>query len=341
MLWGSQESAPWSELSEALRANPEWGNNPLTQEEAELDIRNSGFLVRDLDDRWRFNHRSILEYFAARAELSRLASGERPRYVPTDGYRLFLCELIAKHWLMEGQPPLYGNAWHISRGREVLANQWSLLAAATSVLPEGRSVALSGASNIESESGVRWSATHFNRLALTVVSGHVEFTGCTFSDSRINARMDRDAILIFEDCKFVDTTLHFLTFPGWTTVFDATNPQAIDVPVAVLDFSSYVEAGATVRIGDSSWTLGRAQLAIFLECARRLKGKTYKHNFLRGAYAQQLEGVLPSLIQAGLVDEDSSRQAHQLTWTSRGRALSTKLRTDPMAAQAEVAALFS
>ncbi len=48
MLWEEKESASWSDISEVLRHGPDWGNNPLTHEEAELDIRNSGFLVRDL-----------------------------------------------------------------------------------------------------------------------------------------------------------------------------------------------------------------------------------------------------------------------------------------------------
>ena len=54
----------------------------------------------------------------------------------------------------------------------------------------------------------------------------------------------------------------------------------------------------------------------------------------------QLEAVLPALIQKGLVEEDPSRQGHQLTWSSEGRATVTRLSTDPVRAQEEVASLF-
>jgi hypothetical protein len=340
MLWSSRESAPWSELAEALRANPDWGNNPLTQEEAELDIRNSGFLVRDLDDKWRFNHRSVLEYFAARAELSRLILGERPRYIPTDGYSLFLTELIARYWLSEGTPPLSANAWQISRGSEVLANQWSFLAAASTLLPEGSLVTLSGVGKVETQVDTRWLNTHFKRTNLVVLTGYVEFRNCVFSDCAVNVDIERNANLTCSECRFENTKLHFTEFPSWISSYDAANPQAIDAPVAVYEFSEYVDAGACVRVGNQEWVLRKAQLGIFLECARRLKGKVFKHNFLRGAFTHELGRLLPSLIQAQLVDEDSSRQSHQLSWTSRGRALATKLRNDPLVAQAEVAALF-
>ena len=112
MLWQGLDSASWGELADALREDEKWRDNPLTQEEAELDIRNSGFLVRELDDRWRFAHRSILEYFAARAENKRLGSGERPRPIPTDGYRLFLTVLLARSWFDKGEPPLPTYAWN-------------------------------------------------------------------------------------------------------------------------------------------------------------------------------------------------------------------------------------
>ncbi len=66
MLWQQVDSETWSYLREVLRKSPEWTSAPLTEEEVDTDIRNSGFLVRDLDDRYRFIHRSIMEYFAAR-----------------------------------------------------------------------------------------------------------------------------------------------------------------------------------------------------------------------------------------------------------------------------------
>jgi hypothetical protein len=340
MLWRELDSAPWSELSEALRANPEWGNNPIPNDEAELDIRNSGFLIREMDDRWRFVHRSILEYFAARAELSRLISGERPRYIPTDGFKLFINELMAKYWADNGVSVFPLQCWASSRGRDVKNNQWSLLSSASKLLPDDVAAELSGVGALETDFDSEWRFIKFVRLNLTVLSGTVSFNRCIFHDCRLISAGNAQSVLIFENCTFEDTLIQFNSFPCWTTPLDANNPQAIDVPIAVLDFAAYVDAGAKVKIGDREWVLGQGHLQVFLECARRLRGKTFKHNFLRGSFVDSLNSVLSRLIQFSLVHEDSSRQGHQLDWTQRGRALVTKLRTDPMSAQAEVADLF-
>ena len=200
MLWEGRESASWSDLSEALRRAPEWGNNPLTHEEAELDIRNSGFLVRDLDDKWRFVHRSILEYFAARLEVLRLSSGERPRYIPTDGYRLFLTELVARHWLHSGKSPFPARAWLVARGDDVRSNQWSLLAAASKVLPPGRSVELAGIESLKLAGDFAWAATNFRAISLTIEDGRHVFNKCKFTNCQLI--IGRAPILDFPGCEF-------------------------------------------------------------------------------------------------------------------------------------------
>jgi hypothetical protein len=340
MLWESKESAAWSEMSEALRHDPDWGNNPLTHEEAELDIRNSGFLIRELDDKWRFIHRSILEYFAARAELGRLRAAERPRYIPTDGYKLFLIELLARSWIESGESPIPPRSWAGSRGHEVLSNQWSLLAAASRTLPEGASVTLSGVGSLEITENFEWVATNFHSMNLTISGGYASFSRCKFSNCQITITENTETVTDFADCIYELTDLKFEAFPVWITAYDASTRDAVAVSIAVWDFSRAVEAGAQVYVGDRKWSLRSTDLEVFLECARRLKGKVYAHNFVRGFYAKQLQALLPFLIQQRLVREDSSRQSHQLSWTSQGRALVTKLRTDPVGAQAEVSSLF-
>jgi hypothetical protein len=341
MLWEQKETATWNELSEVLRLDPAWGSDPLTQEEAELDIRNSGFLLRELDDKWRFVHRSISEYFAARAEVDRLQAGERPRYVPTDGYRLFLTELLARYWLESGEPPIPPRAWLIARGDEVRSNQWSLLAAATKMLPEGVSVTLSGIDAVKSEENLAWAQTNFNSVSLTISAGYVTFTKCKFTNCQIVVIENPETVTDFADCTYYNTTLRFSVFPDWITPHDISGGRGTaEVPIAVLDFSRAVEGGADVYVGGVKWSLCERDLYLFVECTKRLRGKVYAHNFLRGAYANELERLLPSLIKRQFVEEDSSRQSHQLNWSSRGRALVTRLRSHPVSAQAELAALF-
>jgi hypothetical protein len=340
MLWSYRESATWSEIADALREDPEWGNSPLTHDEAELDIRNSGFLVRDIDDRWRFVHRSILEYFAAKAELRNLLRGERPRYVPTDGYRLFLNDLVARCWLESGESPLPIHSWHPSRGDEVRANQWSLLAAASTTLSRKGFVSLSGVGSIETRENTLWKNTTFSRLDLKIKSGNVNFIRCQFNKCEISISEGYASEIILSECAYLDTEIRFAEFPSWKTVFDTSSRKAIDIRVAAFDFALAVEAGAHVFVADYEWILRSSHLDIFLDCAGRLKGKILKHNFIRGAYAGELEALLPRLLQENLVIEDSSRQPHQISWSPGGRALVSKLQSDPVSAQAQISLLF-
>jgi hypothetical protein len=115
MLWESKDSASWSVVREIPQTEPAWKDNPLTEEEAGVDIRNSGFLVRDLDDRYRFIHRSIMEFFAAKVQLDRLSLGDKPRHIPTDGFRMFLSILIARKWTQEKACPIPPLAWDQAR----------------------------------------------------------------------------------------------------------------------------------------------------------------------------------------------------------------------------------
>lgn len=340
MLWKSLESASWTDVSDALREDPEWGNNPLTQEEAELDMRNSGFMVRDLDNRWRFAHRSILEFFAAKVEIIRLSSGDRPRHIPTDGYRLFLANLLAAKWIKDSASPIPIQSWRPARGEEVRANQWSLLAAASCTQPKESIVSLSGVGALTTVDDTTWRSANLRDLQLTIRNGSVYFDQCNFSNAMINVPENTDTVIWFDDCKFKGTTIKFDVFPWWRTTHDAEGGGAIDVPVAVWDFSSAVEAGAKVFVKDKQWKLRSSDLRVFLEAAKRLKGKVFEHNFTRGPYASELASLLRGLIQSGIIDEDTSRQPHQLKRSSVCRALVTMLQKDPVEAQAELSAKF-
>lgn len=246
LLWEARESASWADVSKVLREDPGWGNNPLTQGEAELDIRNSCFLIRELDDQWRFVHRSILEYFAAKVELRLLSEGERPRYIPTDGYRMFLTQLMASKWLHDDAAPIPFSSWSSSRGDDVRANQWSLLAIASTLLPETAVVSLSIKGAVTTKQDTNWKATHFKNLHLTITSGEVNFTRCVFSRSRIDVPKNWETVIRFKECKYDSTEIHFEAFPSWITNYDVEGEKAVDVPIAAWIFSEAVEQGARV-----------------------------------------------------------------------------------------------
>lgn len=342
MLWRAKDSIEWNEITQALQIDHEWGNNPLTTQEAEIDIRNSGFLIREVDDRWRFVHRSILEYFAARAELRRIMSNERPRYIPTDGYRLFFVELLARAWIEHGQCPIPAHAWVEARGDDVRANQWSLLASATQCLPDGAAVALSGVFNLSTNVSTSWRRVAFSRLKLSMNDGHIIFEQCQFSGCRLTFDNVDDNIIQLRECTFEDSELKFSNFPNWKSPYDANTSEAVDVSLATIELASAVGAGARVYIGGTQWLLKDDELAIFLECSRKLnRGKINKANFSKGVFAENLDEILPRLIQQELVYEDTSREGRQLSWTSQGRDLSTKLKNDPLSAQAAIAKMFT
>ena len=93
--------------------------------------------------------------------------------------------------------------------------------------------------------------------------------------------------------------MNFAAMPDWHTPFNSSGARgaAGDVPVAVWDLARALEAGAKVYVDHKGWSLRAGELALFLECEKRLRGKTNKHNFLRGAMSAELEALLPSLIQ--------------------------------------------
>lgn len=339
MLWEARESVSWAEIVEILRDDPEWGNNPLTQDEAERDVRNSGFLVRELDNRWRFAHRSILEYFSARAELDRIVSGERPRYIPTDGYRLFLTELIATRWMQEGSAPFPARSWNESRGLEVRRNQWSLLASASATLPEEAAVPLLEVGVLSTIADAAWTSVIFQQLHLSIDDGRVTFQNCDFSRCKLEIP-NPSVVVDFERCKFDVTTISFSRMPRWRTQYDVEKPEAMDVPIAVWRLSEWVEAGAEIVVGDDRWLLCESDLSLFLRAVKGLRSKARGPQLTRGADGERLVQLIRSFTQHGLTSESNLSASRSPMLNAVGRSLVAKLQNDPLRGQIEVHAIF-
>jgi len=247
---------------------------------------------------------------------------------------------MASKWLHDDAAPIPFSSWSSSRGDDVRANQWSLLAIASTLLPETAVVSLSINGAVTTKQDTNWKATHFKNLHLTITSGEVNFTRCVFSRSRIDVPKNWETVIRFKECKYDSTEIHFEAFPSWITNYDVEGEKAVDVPIAAWIFSEAVEQGARVFVEQSEWQLPETHLKLFLEAARHLKGKTEKRYFAQGFYENELKNLLPRLLQTQLVIEDQSRKSHHLELSSAGRELIAMLKRDPVKGQQKVAALF-
>jgi hypothetical protein len=342
MFWQARESETWSHLREVLKQSPDWKNNPLTDEEAELDIRNSGFLVRDLDDRYRFVHRSIMEFFAAKSEVQLLKSGARPRHFPTDGFRTFFAYQMAKDWAEGAGPAFPPESWEINRGESVIEAQLSMLAAASKHIPPGKKLVLSRVYCARTTCDQSWQRVQFENVSWEHRGGSLAFVECSFNDSKLFVK--GDVAISFRGCGFKRTEISWEKFPSSLSSGGAepdAQGAALQLPPAVWLLADLAQQGVVIRVGGVGWGIHREHLDLFAESAHRLRGKTMKQNYLRGTRRTQLTRLLPILKRLGLVREDASRQGHQLELTSQAFALIGRLQKEPMAAQEEFIGLFA
>jgi NACHT domain/Restriction endonuclease len=332
MLWSGRESESWSYISEVLRRQELWQQNPLSDEEADFDIRNSGFLIRDMDDEYRFIHRSIMEFFASVKELGRLRNFERPRHFPTDGFRLFLSQLIADAWLKENEAPL--PLVPQGRGGFALNPQMSMLAAASTMIPEDRRVRLKGIGLVETEGDQQWRRVKFEGFQWRHYGADVRFEMCEFANCSI--RLEGFQQRGFEECEFSQSEIHFAQTPDWGyLVWDAKSRA--ERPLWVQQLAELKSAGARVYVEDKEWTLSSLQLFMCSELVSRMRGKVSGDSLFGGVFAEELRGLLPVLIRRGWVREDTSRRPHQFELSTRAREILGGLSRDPLTVQREFA----
>lgn len=335
MLWKGRESEPWAYLREVLREEDAWKGNPLPDEQVELDVRTSGFLVRDLDNRYRFIHRSIMEYFAADAERVRLEHGDRPRHFPTDGFRLFLVNLLAHQWRATGVCPVPHRSWDQGRGESVIEAQMSLLAAASVLIPDGALVDLSEVHKVRTSTTMQWKGVRLRRLEWRHAGGDLRFRGCAFHDVEIV--VENGSHPTFENCTFAGTRLVFLESPSWSVAGTAVHgPRlGLGLPGQFWELSELADQQAEIVIAGRRWSASIDTLDLCAQAWQRVgRGKIAKDNFARGTRATELSALLDTMVREGLIEEDTSRTGHQLEGTQKFRSFIGTLASDPIAAQA-------
>lgn len=331
MFWNLRDSETWTQVRAYLREDPEWSQGPLTDEESERDIRNSGFLIRDMDDKFRFVHRSIMEFLAAEVELGRLEQGSRPRHFPTDGFRLFLGFLMARKWL--SAPPFPPKAWERNRGDDVIDAQASMLASATAHLPAGQTVSFSNV-EIRTSSSQNWRSTQFSRVRWRVRSGRVQLGNCSFVDSEIH--FESVDPFSFSHCSFERTKIHFSAVPETSSPSLSLSAQETRLHIApgVWELATLIEAGAEVTVGAKQWILKRSSLTLFASAYDRLhENNRTVQTFTREPNAERFAVLEKKLRGVGWMEEWKRGTERGIKWLGSGNADLKKLRMEPMEIQ--------
>ena len=340
MLWSATDSARWEELAEYLRAERAWRESPISDDEAELDIRKSGFLIRDLDDQYRFAHRSVMEFFAAEAELRRFTEGAGPRHFPTDGFRHFVAAFTARHWLEHQEPPFGSTSWVAAkRGETAIEAQLALLASATELLPAGVRVPLSGVYSAVTKQEMRWKQVSFRDMTWTIAGGAARFQDCAFDGcTLILQRGDERPEL--RSCSFTDSQLEFRQIPSWKEPFSPLvgSEGTLAVPAWIWDLATLRTEGVKIQLPGGEWKLPRRVLELCAEVFSRFRaGKTSDDSFSKGKHGEELRAILPRLKSSGWVETGKggtrSKNPHMLYLGAEANAALSKLSSKPVEAQ--------
>lgn len=334
MFWHEKDSASWADLKEALRSDPSWGDNPLSDEQAELDIRNSGFLVRELDDKFRFIHRSIMEYFAAKYESERLMAGERLRHYPTDGYRLFLIYQVIR--TLHNNDGVYFPAmsWDSTRGSSVLAAQVSMLSAATAEAKTAKPTIVRSIRNGYSSISQTWRNAILEDCSFVYEKGALAFENCQITRCVF---IKCNNLVSFNNCVFDSVTISFtdISTPDKSEIVVDAPTASLELPAGVIQMCHYVSQNIKVAIKDRDWVLNMNELSLFADAYSRIREHVRKDNYAKGTRRKILEDFLKSLVRFKYVNEDA-RDAKVLSLEKKAMQLVGRFRTEPLAAQLEV-----
>jgi hypothetical protein len=332
--------ATWEEIRALLHADPLWLENPVEDPVAEMDVRNSTFLVRESDRDFRFVHRSIMEFLAAEDSLDTLARGDRIERVFSDGQADFLSMALAERWILDRAFPSPRRELDVADRRD--SQLLSLMAAASQRVTPEKSEGRLELSNLSVKGGVV-PRSHFNRALLANMTINVErienlsFRSCVMQCAHIRA--SSVGVLQFFDLEATDSTVE-LDVEGWKKV--AIYPGGNEIAVS-LGLDSWLETasrwvsqpGCRAIVAGTSWTVPQECLAAAADIAKRLRGrsKISKDAWYKGTSAHDLNWLLDCAKRATFVVEDESRVSHQLELAQEGIRLFTAIEHDPFSVQ--------
>ena len=342
MIWEQKERADWDTLKRVLHEDPHWKENSLTDSEAELDIRNSGFLIREYDDSYKFVHRSIMEYFAARAEFGRIKSGIKPREIPTDGYRTFLFQILAREWIEQKKDPFPERLWQESMGDTVLSSISNTLSAISFYVSEGDSrYKILDRRSIQINGNQHWRNIDAINCKIKIIDGIVKFEDCFFN----NTIFDVLKMPYFINCNFADCSL--ILGPKEVDIFAENVPFVLDAQLLsynaslILWYLSYLcQMSISIIWSNKAFNIKFDNVKLLFEVLSRIKGKIFIDYWKKGKMKTIHETILNELIKEGYVDKDTSRQGHQIKISHKGNELLMKAQLRPYEAYDEISRIL-
>jgi hypothetical protein len=337
-------SATWEEIAGLLHADPAWSARPISESAAEMDVRNSTFLVREGDRHFRFAHRSIMEFFSARESLRRLQRGETASVTQSDGQAQFLAMMTNELWHQsETALPFGKHEFELDAWAD--AKHLGLLSAATLAQPSHEKSKLPFRQ--VRISGTKCGQLRFRHLAASDITINVEALEFLRFDAsfveRLHVKSERAGGIEFYDTTVQGSTID-LSIESWSRV--AIFPEGRDAAAATLGLPTGFDSaarfaelpGCEARIGGRTWKLGITVLGLIAAIGQKLLGKAKVNieNWAKGPWATELGRVLPQLRNRGIVDQDSSRRPHQLSLSSKGIQLFGALKASPIDSQTEL-----
>lgn len=339
-------SASWSDIKDVLSGDPEWRSSAVGEGAAEIDIRNSTFLVRESDDVFRFAHRSILEYFAAKSDFERYLTGAKFVAPYSDGYQQFIGMFLAKKWLEDGSCPLPRRSLSLSEYSD--RSQLSLMASTTGYFRDRQiekpKVSLNISGSCQENVFLHFSnvVVENSDIDLTDVAGKISFENCVIRNSSI--RVSR-SFAEFDRC-VLDRVSMDAPEKGWRELKlvpseDGLGIQLSEYPAGVLVDVLYrwmkCNPHGHARVSGVEWLVEPESIRLAVILSRRLVGrsKIAVGTFFKGTDGDVCKKYIDGLLYAGWIEEDTSRQPHQLSIGAKGASLVKSLFSSPLASQKE------
>lgn len=343
MVWERKERADWDNIKAVLHADESWKENSLTDVEAELDIRNSGFLIREYDDSYKFVHRSIMEFFAAKVESRRLKIGIKPREFPSDGFRTFLMQVLARDWAELGYDPYSDSLWNSAGSEAIYSSMTNTLAAISfSTISKDGYFSIHDRKNLLVTSDQHWRSVRFTNCKFRKSSSEITFENCEFKGTTF----DLDNRFVFQNCKFETCSLSlpdvvFQLHSKFHGISIDAQQATSQLTPSFWYLSRLCDIGLSIFIVGKPFLFSEHMLQTFSEIISKLKGKIFVGNWRRGKIDSHHIAIMDDLIKQGVVILDKSRAGHQLQLSHKGNDLLARLANRPSQTFQELHGLLS
>ncbi|WP_028585268.1 NACHT domain-containing protein [Desulfogranum mediterraneum] len=321
MITNSKDSEDWRYLKELLMQDDDWSESRLKDEEIDLDIRKSGFLIRDYDNKYKFIHRSIMEFLAARKEIKNLLNGDKISYFRTDGYKMFLEQLVGLHWLENNQTPFQVHSWDEGRGKDAINSQILLLSGASQHFD--KNVNFLVPKKITIDTATTWNRVNFIKSNLKVIDAFIKFKNCSVDNSRIV--LDGSSALYFDN----SVIEHSNIFIGESVNLNETSfdlaPHQLNLfnKKYFWDMAYLHDQGNTINYKKSTFTLSYKKLEKLALSLHYLRDNIEIDNYAKSTRSQELLEIIPILKKHKIVEIFKIANKERYKITKDGLSLKT------------------